>query len=68
MNALDKLRTELTDFADAVKAKPHEAEQAVDSWLLRMRNRRFTTGRIALWAIGIAVAFFMLGNASAACI
>ena len=48
MKALDKLRGELHDFAADIAATPHKVEELVDSRLLQMRNRRYTTGRIAL--------------------
>ena len=66
MKALDKLRQELTDLAETVRARPHELEKSVDTWLLRMRNRRFSVGRLAGWAIGIFIAGAIFGNMLAA--
>ena len=66
MNAIDKLHSELSELAAAVKAQPHKAEEAVDTWLLRMRNRRFSVGRLAGWAIGIFIAGAIFGNMLAA--
>ena len=44
----NKFRAELSELADEIKATPHKAEEVVDSWLLRTRNRKFTVARVAL--------------------
>lgn len=43
-------------------------EARVDSFLLRLRNRRMTARKAAFWGAFALFGAFMLGNASAACI
>ena len=68
----NEVREHLRNGVEAVKSAPDRAnealEEATDSVLLRLRNRKNTHWKVAAWCFGIAVAFFMLGNASAACI
>ena len=68
----DEVREHLMNGVEAVKNAPDRAnealEEATDSVLLRLRNRKNTHWKVALYCFGFLVAGFLMGNASQACI